>query len=271
MSRRRKPRLTDPAAFTAEVLARTSGKPCDACEARLPDLIDGTLGATDRTLVQRHVSRCPSCRAVALALDDLRSRLPRMAAVPPGPALATRVLAATTGRRRLAPNRAGVAAVWRLLLRPRFALEAAYVGAMILWLVVSIPGSPLQEAPARALALTQEPPTELAALDRPLRAAGAVAWDRARAGWSGLRSLGEGVSLRFTRSAVARDDLALHARALGAAALRFDASTLRVAGDDVLSDLDQLWQSWVEDGAADSPAASRSDTTRPPDGERETR
>ncbi|MBD3235923.1 MAG: hypothetical protein GF330_04405 [Candidatus Eisenbacteria bacterium] len=122
-------------ALTREILARTSGTACQRAAELLPDHADGALGALDRELLAAHLSTCRSCRARALLLARLGEILPQLAEIEPDRAFAAEVLARTS--HRTAPA-AGVArgSWWqRLLYRPRFALEVAFCGALLLTLV----------------------------------------------------------------------------------------------------------------------------------------
>jgi anti-sigma factor RsiW len=125
------------------VLARTSGSACRAAEVLLPDLVDEALHGTDAELVRLHLERCSGCAAAARALLALRHALPAMAEVDPGRPFTEGVLARTTH----APWRRLAASFRRLLLRPTFAMEGAYLGSVILVALVGLPGSPLRDVP----------------------------------------------------------------------------------------------------------------------------
>ncbi|MGD8395467.1 MAG: hypothetical protein PVF43_08335 [Candidatus Eiseniibacteriota bacterium] len=161
-------------AFVQSVLARTSGRACDRAEGHLGDYVDGHLDHDDAGLVAEHLEHCMPCRAVARTIAEMRAPLRRMAAIDPGPDFTAAVVQATTGagarERALAPLRtrpralalAPVAlwtrwcAIWQALVaRPRFALEAAYVGTVLLVLLVGMPRSPLRGLPARAMELAE--------------------------------------------------------------------------------------------------------------------
>lgn len=151
--------------FTESVLARTSGSACGSARRHLCDLTDGLLAAGEAALVQMHLAHCPECAALASALPWSARLLPEMAEIDPGPAFTRRVLAVTT--RRTPPARArgwkeGLRA-WAIavLERPRFSVEAAYAGAMVLWLIFGAGGSTLRAVPARALDLARIDPIEV--------------------------------------------------------------------------------------------------------------
>ena len=132
--------------LVASILRATSGSPCRAAEEGLPDLVDGALDAVDVELVRGHLERCAPCTALERALLEVRRALPQMAEVDPGRAFTEAVLARTSR----APARRWVAAFQALLLRPRFALEGAYLGSVVLVGLLWLPGLPLRNLPARA-------------------------------------------------------------------------------------------------------------------------
>ncbi|MFB3909516.1 MAG: zf-HC2 domain-containing protein [Candidatus Eisenbacteria bacterium] len=144
----------DADALAGAILARTSGPVCPSVEARLLERADGVLGPLDAQIVAEHLARCAACAAIAEALDVLREELPQMAEADPGPWFTEQVLARTV--------RAGASARRRpawilslgdhgasLLRRPRIALEAAYVGAALLFLLLGSPSALMQSIPAR--------------------------------------------------------------------------------------------------------------------------
>jgi len=132
--------------LVASILRATSGSPCRAAEERLPDLVDDVLDAVDGELVRGHLAGCVPCAALERALAEMRHALPRMAEVDPGRAFTETVLERTSR----APVSRWAAAFQALLLRPRFALEGAYLGALVLVGVLAVPGLPLRALPARA-------------------------------------------------------------------------------------------------------------------------
>jgi len=151
------PELTD------AILNRTSGRACGRAHELLPDLADGQLAGADAELIGLHVEHCGACEALARTLGWLREELPEMASVEPAPGFVAEVMRATTGRGRAWAERIeSVRAFFAgLVRRPRFTLEAAYVGAIVLFLVFATPFSPLRDVPSRALALTRVNPVEV--------------------------------------------------------------------------------------------------------------
>jgi len=134
--------------LTRAILARTSGSPCQ----RLRDLacayVDGELEADQQDLVRSHLDICPGCAALVTALALSEAALPGLAHLDPGPWFTQAVLRATT-RQRPQPS-----AWWKLMHRPRIALEAAYLGAAAGMLGLSLP-LPSMDLGAKVPALVQ--------------------------------------------------------------------------------------------------------------------
>ena len=184
--------------FIQDVLARTSGSPCERAAGYLPDLTDGTLEDMDRRLVQAHLEHCPGCRALAVTLGWLDPLLPKMAFLDPGPEFMKQVLARTS---LAAPGIAagpitepmafGPAGLmdrlgrwWqRQILRPVFPLQVAYAATVILVLLVATPVSPFRQAPGFILQTVQAGPGSLPVVGPLLDSA----TDRA-SGWVGSQT-----------------------------------------------------------------------------------
>jgi len=154
--------------FVGKVMGRTSGSPCQKACDQLPALVDGKLEGLDRQLVQAHLEHCSGCRTVAVVLGWVGGELPRMAEVDPGPAFLTGVLGRTTGvvdrpevvGERLVPGGSLLLDKLRRwwgqgLLRPNFAMEAAYVATVLVIMMATIPGSPLKGTGDKAIAMFQ--------------------------------------------------------------------------------------------------------------------
>lgn len=139
------------------VLERTSGAACRSAEPLLCDRVDQTLDAARSDLLDRHLAECPECSGLARALESLRRDLPTLAIVAPDDAFLDDVLARTL------PWRTQLVRWWRgtwprWVARPRFAAEAAYALTLILCLLVSVPGTPLQAMPEHATEIAKSVP-----------------------------------------------------------------------------------------------------------------
>jgi anti-sigma factor RsiW len=151
-----------PADLAASILERTSGGTCGRAEERLAAFVDGELSDTDTALVGGHVDGCRECAALATALARLSEELPSLAELEPDARFVDDVLGATLPRPRRAARRlAAWREAWtRLVQRPRFALEGAYVASFVLVLVFGLPGSPLSGFPQWALGVVSKNPVE---------------------------------------------------------------------------------------------------------------
>jgi hypothetical protein len=171
-------RVDAPPGFVAAVLERTTGPACGRARTLLCDHVDGLLeDPLDRELVPMHLRTCAECATLAGVLTSLAADLHGMAALEPDAAFTGDVLARTIGTREPAPLRAArvagpgprpsigarlVEIGSRLMQRPRFAWEGAFVGAIVLALLFVAPGSPLARAARRGLDLaTVNPVAEL--------------------------------------------------------------------------------------------------------------
>lgn len=134
-------------ALVASILARTSGAPCAGIEDRLLARSDGALAAGELELVDEHLAHCAGCRELAEALAILKTELPALAEIDPGPWFTAQVLHRTVAAGRTGPTWSSrLRESWRALARrPRFAVEIAYVAAMFLVLVIGSPAPLLRE------------------------------------------------------------------------------------------------------------------------------
>ena len=129
-----------PVDLAPAVLARTSGPGC----GRARDMLGQPLDPLESSLLQSHLAGCAECAWLAGAIAELRRDLPLLAELDPGEEF-TRAVLAKTRRPSRAPSRgADWLAGWRrLLLRPRFALEAAYVLTAVVLIVFGVPTVPV--------------------------------------------------------------------------------------------------------------------------------
>lgn len=151
---------TDPSAaepppdLIADVLRATAGSSCLAAERVLGDYVDRTLSDQRSALVEMHLAGCSDCRGLTGALVALRVDLPRLAEIQPDSRFVDAVLAATL------PWHVRLRRWWqshwpRWVERPRFAAEAAYISTLVLVLIFSTPGSPLEAMPRHAVELAR--------------------------------------------------------------------------------------------------------------------
>ncbi len=137
-----------------DVLERTSGSACTQARNLLPALVDRELTATDRQLVELHLSSCATCSRLATTLSVLRRELPGLAEVPLDDRFAHEVLMATLAPRiRLLHWWKQRWSTW--VQRPRFAMEAAYVGLLVIMLVLGAFSTPVAALPQKGLDLVQ--------------------------------------------------------------------------------------------------------------------
>lgn len=137
----------------AAVMASTSGP---ACERALERLAEGWGDGVDREvgdpLLALHVEGCSACRATAQVMTALAADLPGLAEVRPDAAFAADVLRATLPlpvRLRRVWERVRRDVVPRLVSRPRFAWEAAFVVTLAFLPLIVASGPTLAAAPVR--------------------------------------------------------------------------------------------------------------------------
>jgi len=152
--------------LAAGVMARTAHGACTRARELSAVAIDEPLPAMERALVASHLENCAGCRAVVPEMEGALAALPSLAAIDPGPAFTARVLAATS--RRPACSRA--LDRWRrrwetLVLRPRFAIEAAYALTLCLVLVTGNPLSAVEWTASVVEPLVQRVGAPVQALD----------------------------------------------------------------------------------------------------------
>jgi anti-sigma factor RsiW len=144
--------------LTLSILEHTSGGPvCPRVESSLWEFAGGELSSEESHLTALHLDHCAGCRSMAADLAAYQSVLPAMAEIDPGETFAREVVRITSGKRTYRPDvRTRLEGWWnRIVQRPRFALEAAYVCTLPLIFALS-PLLPfrdlaLQTIPSKAL------------------------------------------------------------------------------------------------------------------------
>lgn len=139
--------LAAQADLTRAILARTSGDPCRRLQVLACDLVDGLLAPLPAELAATHLDHCPACRNLIAALGTLRTVLPTLASLDPGPGFTQAVVQATAHRApRLTISPPSFHATWtRLMRRPRICFEAAYLGTAAGILALNVPASTLRQ------------------------------------------------------------------------------------------------------------------------------
>jgi anti-sigma factor RsiW len=140
------------------ILDRTSGGPvCPRVESSLWEYAAGRQSPEESQLISLHLDHCANCRAAAADLDLIQETLPTLAEIDPGESFTREVIRATSGMRRHRPGLKSHMVGWwnRMVQRPRFALESAYVCTVLLLFVLS-PFLPfrhlvLQTIPSKAI------------------------------------------------------------------------------------------------------------------------
>lgn len=150
--------VTEPGeALVESILVATVGSACEQAKAQLPAFVDRELAAADRELVELHIETCESCQRLTATLVAMTTELPQLAQAPLDLRFTRDVLAATSKRR---------SAVWTWLekswaswlQRPRFAMEAAYVGVLVIMLVLGAFSTPVAALPQRGVELMRPEP-----------------------------------------------------------------------------------------------------------------
>lgn len=144
--------------LTRSILDYTSGGPvCPRIESSLWEFAGGEQSAEESQLIALHLDHCAGCRSMAADLARIQAALPAMAEIDPGETFTREVVRITSGKRTYRPDlRTRLEGWWnRMVQRPRFALEAAYVCTVLLVFALS-PFLPfrdlaLQTIPSKAL------------------------------------------------------------------------------------------------------------------------
>ncbi|MCZ6600949.1 MAG: hypothetical protein O7F11_00905 [Acidobacteria bacterium] len=144
------------------VLARTTGSPCGRARELICTQADDTLEKVDTSLLDGHTAHCAPCRSLATVMAWLPQPLLELAEVDPGEAFTAATLKVMLPwRQRVARRLRNLGEEWTSLMRrPRFAWEAAYIGAAIIGLLFAAPVSPLRDVPGEALRVAQANPVQ---------------------------------------------------------------------------------------------------------------
>ena len=122
------------------VLEKTSGQSCRRAHEWLADYVDGALAATPAELMERHLANCHSCRQIYRIMRELKEALPGLAHMDPGNGFTLECMHAfrrLPNRRSLSKSPAG--RIWqRWLVRPRLAMESAYVLTLLLFVLIKL-------------------------------------------------------------------------------------------------------------------------------------
>jgi len=150
--------------LTRSIMEKTSGPACGRAKELLCDFVDGALAGTDAALVSQHLEHCVECRVLASALIELERVLPSLAGIQPDPGFIELVIRTTVAQRGFQLSFRTRALEWwkRVLQRPRFSFEAAYLGTLILVLLVGNPFPAMRALSVHALdAVSKYGPAEV--------------------------------------------------------------------------------------------------------------
>jgi anti-sigma factor RsiW len=139
-----------------------SPRDCEACEERLPDLVDGSLGPVMAGEVRRHLESCAACSSLHAALVAVTAELRRHRPASTDDARLAAAVAARSFRRKrraadlwpLAPERGGPP--WRIQIASGV-LSLAVTGAVFVFSSVAHGAG---SAPLRALRSVNESATD---------------------------------------------------------------------------------------------------------------
>jgi hypothetical protein len=149
--------METPDDLTNSILKRTSGPACGRSRECLPDFVDGRLDAGSGGLLALHLEYCSRCGALDQTLRELAGTFPGMALLEPEESFTAAVMQATTDPRPLRRT-FGFLDWWgRLIRRPRFALEMAYVGTLLCVLVIGNPAELVGKVTAQQVAAGGSP------------------------------------------------------------------------------------------------------------------
>jgi len=149
-------RQTGQVDLSQAVLSQTIGSACGKCRSLLGDLLDGTLDGIEGELIMSHVDSCASCGSLFRVMSEMAEVLPRMREMEPDASFVSDILRST---RALKPETSALSRILdflrRLMERPRFSWEAAYLGTLLVFALFGTPFSPVHDAGSRLLASLQ--------------------------------------------------------------------------------------------------------------------
>ncbi|MFQ5739445.1 MAG: hypothetical protein ACE5JX_10585 [Acidobacteriota bacterium] len=123
------------------ILRRTSGPACLRVRRTLVHYVDTAVGPERARRIFLHLSDCQGCSSLAATLARLDAELPELTILEPDERFTRAVLAATVGQRESGRGRLESRPWWASLLeRPRFSWEAAYVGTLLIFIVLGTSG-----------------------------------------------------------------------------------------------------------------------------------
>ena len=119
--------------------------PCGKAQLQLEDYLNHNLSRSSAELVDQHLQHCQHCAGLLLILANMETQLPSMAALEAPINFSENVIALTTGPNTEQRTQEKTMVV-KLLKRPRFAMEGAYL-ATLLWVfllgVPAVDGMPI--------------------------------------------------------------------------------------------------------------------------------
>lgn len=106
---------------------------CTYCEERMSDLLEGTLDAAERVIVEEHLRSCPDCRGLMTSMSEILGWSKSLPIHEPPAWLAARIVANTPRVVRIT-WRDLLGSVWSAVSEPRIALGVFTTILMLGWL-----------------------------------------------------------------------------------------------------------------------------------------
>jgi hypothetical protein len=130
-------------------------------ECDLWDFVAGELSKEQSQLIAFHLEHCSECRSMAAEIEELRDVLPTMAEIQPDESFVQDVVRLTGGRRYYRSSLANRVLTWwnGVVQRPRFPLEAAYIGTLAVVLLFSLPFLPFRNFATETVPAKIQPAT----------------------------------------------------------------------------------------------------------------